>query len=88
MPAVFLCKHTPSGCRKALESYEQVDKEAESFLHGLEVITLPPPADWKYQIKGLVPAQAAIGTGPLTEIFSAWTDFFGQESGRYAAKLR
>lgn len=60
----------------------------EEELEKIQVFTTPPPEDWKFEIKGIVSGYSVIGTGPFTEIASAFTDLFGQESVAYFEKIR
>lgn len=50
------------------------------------VSSIEPPDD--YEDCGTVSGYSIIGTGPISEFFASVTDFFGIQSGSYAAKLK
>lgn len=58
-----------------------------TVLDAIELFTIPPLESWKGVCKGLVSGYSVIGTGPISEILSSWTDFFGAESKSYVNKL-
>ena len=64
------------------------ERKLTEVLSQIRITTYPPDLGAKYEHCGLVTARAAIGTGPITELISSWTDFFGLESGTYNEKLR
>lgn len=76
---------------KQSESLE-IDKKLEiirkSVLDDIKVVTTQHDHKFDENIKGFVSGYSTIGTGPLTEITSAWTDFFGMESTQYLNKIR
>lgn len=67
---------------------QDLEKATEKELEKIQVLTTIPPYDWKFEVKGIVSGYSVIGTGPLTEIASAFTDLFGQESVAYNEKIR
>ena len=73
---------------EAEKGLKALEGEPEKILSAIPVITFPPPADWDYDILGVVTAQATIATGPLITIVSTFTDFFNKESGMYNKKVQ
>ena len=67
---------------------EENERKIADLLSSIRITTYPPDPGATYEYCGLVTAKAAIGTGPIIEVISAWTDFFGLESGAYSEKLR
>ena len=70
------------------ELAKQVEETKNALLREVSVSTTPHDHKWDDKIKGIVTCYSVIGTGPLTEITSAWTDFLGIESGSYLKKIR
>lgn len=70
------------------EISDMLKHKVKNALEYIELLTTPPPASWDGIFKGIVSGHAVIGTGPLTEIVSAWTDFFGEKSYTYQEKIR
>ena len=70
------------------ELAKQVEETKNALLREVSVSTTPHDHKWDDKIKGIVTGYSVIGTGPLTEITSAWTDFLGIESGSYLKKIR
>ena len=70
---------------KAKEVLQWATKQA---MQCVEISTLQVPAGSSVESKGIVSGYSVIGTGVFTEIASAWTDFFGMESGAYFEKIR
>lgn len=70
----------------------QLEKRIEELkwnvLNAVSVSTTPHDHKWDANIKGVVTGYSVVGTGPLAEIASAWTDFFGTESNVYLKKIR
>lgn len=69
--------------RKAEELIEGKRRDLEKIV----ISTSPHPAEWTHEIVGIVNGFSVIGTGPLAEVFSSVTDFFGTESKAYHEKL-
>lgn len=57
-------------------------------IRNIEIYTTPHDHKYDSGIKGIVSGYSVIGTGLLTEISSAWTDFLGIESNPYHEKIR
>ena len=74
--------------QKVSDSFEMIGKEIDSLLLSIPILTYPPNQRWDYEDIGLVTSQAAIGTGPISQVLSSWTDFLGKESGTYNEKLQ
>jgi len=62
--------------------------DMEKSLPHLPIITVHVPYKWEYDVVGMVTAQSTTGTGIIAEFAAGWTDFFGQQSGRYNSKLK
>lgn len=70
------------------EVKNQIENKIREILPSIQCVTIPLSIDNDIEIKGMVSGYSVIGTGPFTEIASAWTDFWGQESGAYFDKIR
>lgn len=78
--------------------YYAVEQEFEAARQGSEiaiaglctmpVMTTPAPAALETEILGIASGHSVIGTGPISSIASAFTDFFGKESMAYLEKIR
>ena len=58
------------------------------LLAGIRITTYPPEPNLQHEYCGLVTAFSPIGTGPISQLLSGFTDLFGKESGTYAEKFR
>ncbi len=68
----------------------EINKLAEKMTilaQRVEISTFPPVSA-NFINKGIVSTQAAIGTGPIMTITSAFADAFGEESNAYGEKIR
>lgn len=70
------------------ELSEHIEKTRNALLQEISISTTSHDHKWDEKIKGIVTGYSVIGTGPLTEITSAWTDFLGTKSGSYLKKIR
>jgi uncharacterized protein YbjQ (UPF0145 family) len=70
--------------RKRLRNQEKIVASASK----LPLLSINNPQGWTYRSIGLVTAQTTTGTGLISELTTAWTDFFGQQSKVYNNKIR
>lgn len=75
----------------ALQEFKAARKEKEAAIDGIAampLMTTPVPVAWDAEILGIASGHSVIGTGPISSIASAFTDFFGKESMAYLEKIR
>lgn len=70
----------------AVAQRDKLDDEISRLCSSITLNTLPPPSP-EYVDLGLITTQVALGTGPLSTIFSSVTDLFGKESKAYKEKF-
>lgn len=89
-----------SMCRKCASKY--LDYRKNSALENQAPFITPPKKDarklivstivpddvTKYKVLGVATAHVALGTGPISQLFSSVTDFFGSESNAYNQKIQ
>lgn len=92
---------SPHICSSCIGSYiknqieEKIEKEKNAphlelmeQLNTIDVYRFNPVTCDSYINVGLVSAHVALGTGPLSQILSGVTDFFGQQSETYSNKMQ
>ena len=85
-PICHKCLVTHSDELKALA--EQRDLAIQEVRKNMVVCTINPYPPNTYEILGIISGHVALGTGPISELLSSWTDFFGAQSETYNAKMR
>ena len=68
-----------------------IEKRLQSANRAVQLFTFNPYGNGletgAYENLGLVSAYMALGTGPISQLLSSWTDFFGEESKTYNEKM-
>lgn len=72
---------------RVTELKEEYQGQVTALLDAIQVTTIPSPAGWHYQVRGLVLGQATLGTGFITELSGTLADMLGRRSGRYESKV-
>lgn len=70
------------------EAKQRLQTLIDNVVGSIEIHTTPHDHAHDSGIKGVVSGYSVMGTGLLSEIASAWTDFFGMESNAYQEKIR
>lgn len=84
-----ICAGCFSTFSKQAEKELAVRQETErAQIEKLPISTTDFLANSQYASIGIVSSHIAIGTGAVSEILSAWTDFFGQQSETYNKKMQ
>ena len=65
----------------------EIEAELQQIIHKLPLLTAPAPANWQYEVNGMVTAQTTAGTGFVTELSRSFNDFFGQGSNTTNKKI-
>lgn len=67
---------------------EDEKQKAYAAAARIQICTLPTLPETPFQILGIASSHVALGTGVISQIFSSWTDFFGEQSETYNKKMR
>lgn len=90
-------QHWCENCGKALyqkakdrlgNDKAEASQEVSNSLEAIPILTLEKPPGWEFTPLSIVTGQSTTGTGVISEFTSAFTDFFGAQSGRYNDKLK
>jgi uncharacterized protein YbjQ (UPF0145 family) len=63
-------------------------KKLDELIKTVVVVTYPPDASIEYEYCGIVSGYSAMGTGMFSDLFSSFTDFFGEQSHTYRKKFQ
>ena len=88
MPCFIPLRLEANRLRKEANPIDVNTKKLEELLSSIRISTYPPGEGDDYEYRALITSQSAIGTGPINQLVSSWTDFFGMESEAYCVKLR
>ncbi|MCW3784950.1 YbjQ family protein [Plebeiibacterium sediminum] len=92
-------KASPAFCKscskdllfEADSNFEKITKDKKAYInkniHRIPIITSHSPYGWQYDSLSIVSGQVVVGTGPLSEFTSSFTDFFGGNSNSFSKKL-
>lgn len=84
-PICYACSVQYMGKLKALA--EERETTVQENIKNLLVCTITPYPHTEYEILGVASAYIALGTGPINQLLSSISDFFGEESESYNAKM-
>lgn len=73
--------------RRASAERQQTRVTLESAFASIPVVSIHSPLDWDYSAVMIVTGQSTTGTGPWSEVTSAFSDLFGSQSKVYNQKI-
>ncbi len=65
---------------KMKQQKSEIENRLESIIHNIPLLTTNAPANWDYEVIGMVTSQITTGTGFSTELSRSFNDFFGSVS--------
>lgn len=85
-PICYACSVPYSSKLKSITA--EREESVQENLKDMVVCTVSPYPHTEYKILGIASAYIALGTGPINQLLSSISDFFGEQSESYNAKMQ